>query len=191
MESITYETPQVTTTLHKHRDLIELCKKGNRPAQFKLYELYVDAMYNTSLRMVKHPDDAEDITQEAFVKAFTNLNSFKYRSTFGSWLKRIVINQSVNFLNKKRMPICDFRDSTTESPMDLPTKPDLSIELVKKGIELLSDGYRQILSLYLFEGYDHQEISAIAGISVSTSKSQYHRAKKKLLEIIKEESWMN
>ena len=175
---------------HQHKELIARCKKGDRKAQFDLYDKYVNAMYNTCIRMVGNKDDAEDIIQDSFVKAFTRLDSFQFKSSFGAWLKRIVINQTINFLNKKQLPVMEFekvqeKEIQVESP-----KVDFNIEKVKRGIRMLSDGYRQILQLYLLEGYDHQEISEIAGISVSTSKSQYHRAKKKLVSIINEEAWM-
>ena len=177
---------------HQHRDLIEACKEGNRQAQYDLYHLYVDAMYNTCLRMVQHQSDAEDIVQEAFVKAFTGLESFAYKSTFGAWLKRIVINHSMNFLTKKKLAISNVEKIPEPVHVVESTRSAkcLHLEDVKKGIAMLSRGYQQIISLYLLEGYDHAEISQIAGISVSTSKSQYHRAKKKLVEIINEELWM-
>ena len=143
--------------------------------------------------MVHHEADAEDIVQESFVKAFTRLESFAYKSTFGAWLKRIVINQTMNFLSKRKLPICEVEEipERVVEENGPPMAKQLHLEAVKKGITMLSKGYQQILSLYLLEGYDHAEISEIAGITVSTSKSQYHRAKKKLVEIINEELWMN
>lgn len=146
-------------------------------------------MYQTSYRMVGNTADAEDVVQDAFVKAFTKLESFQYKSTFGAWLKRIVINQSVNFLKAKKLPVCTNDDITDENTFDVEASVEIDIIKIKKAIKLLSDGYRRILSLYLLEGYDHSEISQIAGISVSTSKSQFHRAKKKLVDIIKKEEW--
>ena len=143
-------------------------------------------MYNVCLRMLRQPEDAEDVVQDSFVEAFTKLESFRYDSTFGSWLKRIVINKSLNHLKKKRIPITAIEghefhlaEETTE-----PT-PTMDIQKVKKGIDSLPDGYRQIINLYLIEGYDHVEIGEILNISTSTSKSQYHRAKKKLVELVK------
>lgn len=173
----------------QHKELISRCKKGDRKAQFELYDLYVNAMYNTCFRMVGNKDDAEDIIQDAFIKAFTKLESFQFKSAFGAWLKRIVINQTINFLNKRQIPVIEFEKVQEKEIQVESSKVDFNIDLVKKGIKMLSEGYRQILQLYLLEGYDHQEISEIAGISVSTSKSQYHRAKKKLVSIINEESW--
>ena len=84
--------------LFTHKDLIERSKQGDTKTQYKLYSLYVEAMFNVSMRMVKVREDAEDVLQESFIEAFKNLNSFRYESTFGSWLKRIVINRSINYL---------------------------------------------------------------------------------------------
>ena len=178
---------------HQYRKLIEASKTGDRRAQRALYDLYVDAMFHTSLRMVRSSADAEEIVQDAFVKAFIELASFEYKSTFGAWLKRIVINQSINFLKRKKIPISvdiDIPEQIQEEESNL-SYQNISIETIQKGLTLLSAGYQQVLSLYLFEGYDHIEISEIIGISVSTSKSQYHRAKKKLAVILTERPWMN
>lgn len=170
-----------------HKALVEKCKKGNSTAQYELFELYVDAMYNVGMRFLGNKEDAEDVVQESFVDAFKNLNSFKYESTFGAWLKRIVINKSINFLKARRIAVVPMDDHefhlTAEEPIEVPSA---DIKKVKLGIAELPEGYQQIINLYLIEGYDHIEISEVLGISTSTSKSQYHRAKKKLIEIINE-----
>ncbi len=136
--------------------------------------------------MLGNKEDAEDIVQESFVRAFKNLETFNYDSTFGAWLKRIVINSSINHLKAKRIPIVpleahEFHLTEEETVVDT----EIDIQKVKKGIAELPMGYKQIINLYLIEGYDHIEIGAVLGISPSTSKSQYHRAKKKLITIIK------
>lgn len=168
-----------------HKALVEKCKKGHNSSQYKLYSLYVDAMYNVSIRMLENKEDAEDIIQESFVTAFKNLASFKYESSFGAWLKRIVINKSINHLKAKKITLVpmDAQDiPLNEGDFEIENK--VEIKKVKRGIKLLPHGYRQIINLYLIEGYDHVEISEILNISTSTSKSQYHRAKKKIIEII-------
>jgi RNA polymerase sigma-70 factor (ECF subfamily) len=144
-------------------------------------------MYNIAMRMVKIKEDAEDVVQDSFVEAFKNLSTFRYESTFGSWLKRIVVNKSINHLKLKKIPVIPIeneiyrmKDDTTEE------MPEVDIKKVIKGIRLLPAGYQQIINLYLIEGYDHMEIGEILKISESTSKSQYHRAKKKLKDIINE-----
>lgn len=174
-----------TNILYTHKDLIEKSKSGDRNSQYKLYELYVDAMYNVSIRILGIREDAEDIIQDSFVDAFKNLTSFRYESTFGSWLKRIVINKSINHLKLKKVPVTPLEQHEyyVGEEVNEPVKT-MDITKIKKGIAQLPDGYKQIINLYLIEGYDHIEISEILEISSSTSKSQYHRAKKKLIQII-------
>lgn len=173
--------------LFTHKDLIERSKLGDRKMQYKLYSLYVDAMFNVSIRIVKVKEDAEDIIQDSFTDAFKNLDTFKYRSTFGSWLKRIVVNKSINYLKVKRIPIVAIDNHEywiSEAEPDEIEEKQLDINKIKKAINSLPNGYQTIINLYLIEGYDHSEIGEILEISVSTSKSQYHRAKKKLIQLI-------
>jgi RNA polymerase sigma-70 factor (ECF subfamily) len=175
-----------TNILYTHKDLVENSKLGERHSQFELYELYVDAMYNVAMRMVQIKEDAEDVVQDSFVQAFKNLNSFRYESTFGSWLKRIVINRSINHLKLKRIEVIPIENQMyhLKEDTEIEVSKEIEIKKVKQGIRLLPAGYQQIINLYLIEGYDHIEIGDILEISTSTSKSQYHRAKKKLVEII-------
>ncbi|MEC3908141.1 RNA polymerase sigma factor [Tamlana sp. 2201CG12-4] len=175
-----------TNILHTHKDLVEKSKLGDRSSQYKLYELYVDAMFNVSMRMMRVKEDAEDVLQDSFVEAFNNMASFRYESTFGSWLKRIVINKCINHLKKKKVAVTPIENEVYHIKSDVEDTevPKMDIKKVISGIKLLPAGYQQIINLYLIEGYDHLEISEILGITTSTSKSQYHRAKKKLVEII-------
>ena len=171
--------------LFTHKDLIEKSKLGDRKMQYKLYSLYVDAMFNVSIRIVKVKEDAEDVVQDSFTDAFKHLDTFKYQSTFGSWLKRIVVNKSINYLKIKRIPIVaiDEQEYWLSEPENV-EETQLDINKIKTAINTLPHGYQTIINLYLIEGYDHKEIGDILEISVSTSKSQYHRAKKKLIELI-------
>ncbi len=173
--------------LFTHKDLVEKSKLGDRKTQYKLYSLYVNAMFNVSIRMVKSKEDAEDILQDSFVEAFKNLNNFRYESTFGSWLKRIVINKSINHLKLKRVPLVamdDYDNWIPEQKEEEVNEEHLDVSSIKAAIKLLPEGYQTIINLYLIEGYDHVEIGEILGISTSTSKSQYHRAKKKLIGLM-------
>ncbi|MEM1258840.1 MAG: RNA polymerase sigma factor [Bacteroidota bacterium] len=168
-----------------HQSLVEQCKTGNTSSQYELYGLYVDAMFNVGLRFLGNKEDAEDIVQDSFVDAFKKLHSFKYESSFGAWLKRIVINKSINHLKAKRVAIVPMEPHEFRLADEAPVEAEaVDIKKVQMGIARLPEGYRQIITLYLIEGYDHVEIGEILDISTSTSKSQYHRAKKKLLEII-------
>ncbi len=144
-------------------------------------------MYNVSYRIVNDEVDAEDVLQESFISAFNSLHHYRGDSTFGAWLKRIVINKAINQLHKKkleRIPDDDRWDVKEDEEVDALEGYPFTVEKVKKAIELLPDGYRSVLSMYLFEGYDHAEIGEVLGVSESTSKSQFNRAKKKLKEIL-------
>jgi len=169
--------------IYIHAQLIEECKKGNSQAQFKLYKQYSKAMYNLAHRILNNREDAEDILQEAFVDCFRNIGSFRFESTFGAWLKMILVNKCINYMRKKKIDLTLY---DTLPPVVYEEEEEITYdtERIFKGIELLPDGYRIILTLYLLEGYDHSEISQILCISESTSKSQYSRAKEKLRNIL-------
>jgi RNA polymerase sigma factor (sigma-70 family) len=172
-----------------HDELVERCKKGDTRAFSEIYQKYAKAMYNTSLRIVNHTGDAEDVVQEAFTDAFRSLEDFSYKSTFGAWLKRIVINKSINQLRKRKMDLIDI-DKTNVGNLQEEDGPDelgiqLKVEDIKKAVGLLPNGYRTVLTLYLFEGYDQEEIAEILQVSHATVRTQYMRAKKKLLQYIK------
>jgi RNA polymerase sigma factor (sigma-70 family) len=166
--------------------LIDRSKLGDASAQRELYKLYVKNMYNTALRMLAHSAEVEDVIQESFLEAFTKLNDYRGESSFGSWLKRIVVNKCISQIRKRRIDFVDEQDLdvlNTNDELDFNTDDESQvIELIKKGINELAEGYRIVLSLYLLEGYDHVEISEILKISESTSKTQYLRAKNKLKE---------
>jgi RNA polymerase sigma-70 factor (ECF subfamily) len=173
-----------------HQDIVDGCKTGDQKAQFQIYKLYYKAMYNTSLRIVNDTMEAEDIMQESFLSAFEKIDTYSGTVSFGAWLKRIVINRSLDALSKKKVifedieahtGIRDMGSEETSRQEDL----DLKVEEVKEAINKLPDGYRIILSLYLLEGYDHDEIAEILGISSSTSRSQLSRAKQKLISELK------
>jgi RNA polymerase sigma factor (sigma-70 family) len=170
--------------------LIDACRTGDRVAQFKIYKLYYKAMYNTCLRIVNDTAEAEDIMQEAFLDAFLKIASYTGQGSFGSWLKRIVVNRSLDFLRRSREMV-----SLDESRIDIPyVENEIDeeefqgrLDDIRKGIMRLPDEYRVVLSLFLLEGYDHEEISLFLNISNNTSRIRYFRAKQKLLKMIREE----
>jgi RNA polymerase sigma factor (sigma-70 family) len=172
--------------LNIHEDLIARCKAGDRHAHYQLYKLYSRAMYNVSYRITGREEDAEDALQEAFISAFRNLNSYRGDAAFGAWLKRIVVNKAINILKKRKQELmpADEQWDVAEDVSIPEYREELTVDRVKKAIEQLPDGYRAVLSLYLLEGYDHEEIGQILGISESTSKSQLNRAKNKLRELL-------
>jgi RNA polymerase sigma factor (sigma-70 family) len=171
-------------------ELVERCKRGDPQSFQQLYRQYSKAMYNTGLRIVNNSADAEDVLQESFLDAFRSLHDFHYRSTFGAWLKKIVINKSINILRKRRNDFVDMEstelEAVTEEEPEKEEDIQYKVEVVKRMITRLPDGYRTVLSLYLLEGYDHEEISQILNISHNTVRTQYVRAKQKLLTIIKQ-----
>ena len=168
--------------------LIQSCKKGNRKAQFEVYKLYSKAMFNASFRILNNKTEAEDTIQEAFLKAFQKINSFSEDVSFGAWLKKIVVNASLDKLRKNKIEFYNIDDvnlSNIEQEVNENKTNEYEVKQIKDAIQLLPDGYRIILSLYLLEGYDHDEISKIMGITASTSRSQLARAKKKLIQELK------
>ncbi len=171
-----------------HQDLINACRQGNAKAQFEIYKLYYKAMYNSCLRILNHTQEAEDVMQEAFLSAFDKIDSYKGEVSFGAWLKRIVVNKALDYLKRNKidsLPLDEKIDQLSEDEDKNETlEVENSVEEIKKAIEQLPSGYRIVLTLYLIEAYDHEEISEILNISASTSRSQYNRAKKKLIQIL-------
>lgn len=173
-----------------HRALIEQSKLGDSASQYRLYKLYARAMFNVAVRMMHSREAAEDILQDSFVDAFLRLSEFRYESSFGSWLKRIVINNCLNELKKRKVDLKFFDDMRVfdQGKDSQESHPEgLSVDKVKKAMEQLPNGARMIFSLYLLEGYDHVEIAQILNVSESNSKSQYMRAKRRVKEILTEQ----
>lgn len=171
--------------LDKHVSLINECRQGSRQAQFEIYKLYAKAMFNISLRIVNHHAEAEDVLQESFLDAFMRIKEFRSETTFGLWLKQIVINNSITCLRKRKLDLVPIDDTDiAEVPREDNEDLELQVEQVKKAVAMLPDGYRVVLSLYLFEGYDHEEIAHILKISENTSRSQYMRAKQRLNRLL-------
>ena len=168
-----------------HRDLIERCKQGQRDAQFELYRLYSRAMYNTALRMVQNQHDAEDLLQSTFIEVFMKLDTFRHESSIGAWIKRITVHTCINFLKSRRIAFQELTpvNERSEDPEPEP-EPPFNVERINRAINDLPDGYRMVFTLYAMEGYDHEEIGDILGITEATSKSQYSRAKSKLRDML-------
>lgn len=172
--------------------LIEQCLKGNKKAQLELYSLYCDAMYCTAYRYVKDAYLAEDVTQESFINAFSNLNSFDGSSTFGAWLKQIVIHKSIDELRKRKFDLSiDDVPSLSSDSDDESWEVDGHIEVttIKKLIDDLPHKYSVVLKLFLMEGYDHEEISQILDISINASRTQLHRGKTMLKNELKKQGY--
>ena len=173
----------------KHYDLVVECKQGSKKACYELYKLYSKAMLNVAFRIVGNIAEAEDVLQEAFVDAFAKLKDFRQDTTFGLWLKQIVVNRSINMLRKRKMDLIDIDGEQLDNIADEETGDDdetlYKVAKIKEAMKELPDGYRVVLSLYLLEGYDHEEIGQILNISENTSRTQFLRAKRKLADILK------
>ena len=159
--------------------------EGSQKAQFQLYKLYYKSMYSVCLRIINDSMEAEDVMQEAFLSAFKKINTYKGEVSFGAWLKRIVVNRSLDYLKKRKVQFEEVNERTTQvADYQMETK-EVDVKLFKNAIQNLPDGYRVVLSLYLIEGYDHEEISQILGISNASSRTQLLRAKNKLRDLLK------
>lgn len=172
-----------------HHNLVRRCQRGEQAAFKELYQLYSKAMFNISMRMMHTQQAAEDVLQDAFVDAFKKIGSFRFDSSIGAWIKRIVVNHCINELKKKKADIdltdsYDAYESRNSTSVDQEEEPQYSVGQVKQAMQELPDGCRLIFSLYMLEGYDHGEIAEIMNVSESTSKSQLLRAKRLIKEYI-------
>jgi len=168
-------------------ELIEKCKKNERKAQMELYRQYCDGMFCVAMRFLKNASDAEDILQDAFVKAFQKLDQYKGEVSFGAWLKRIVVNKCIDFLKVKRENYLSLDETYMQVAEDdnWEVEDGISMDEIKYAIECLPEKYKYVVMLYLIEGYDHSEISEILKISETASRTQLMRAKNKLKESLK------
>jgi len=172
--------------------LLEQCRRGDLRACRQLYEQYAGAMFNICLRMLNDTRDAEDMLQEAFSQVFKSLGTYRGEASIGAWIKRIVINKCLNHLKKKKMSF----EKVAQLQIKEEEKTDeaayaLTVAKVQEAIQRLPDGYRVVLTLYLFEDYSHKEIAQSLGISESTAKTQYMRARAKVKQMVKEQIDIN
>jgi len=165
--------------------IIDRCRMGDRKAQTELYNMYYRSMYSVSLRILGNAADAEDAMQESFLSAFRNIDTYQGKVSFGAWLRKIVINRSLDYLKKRRVKYEEVTERNAGPDEENTYIGEVDVSRIHKAIQSLPDGYRVVLSLHLIEGYDHEEISHILHISNSASRTQYLRAKNKLREILK------
>lgn len=169
------------------QNLIQQCQAHDSKAQFEIYKMYSKPLYNTAYRIVKHEAEAEDVVQEAFLKAFKNINSFSQKVPLMAWLKRIVVNQSIE--HQKKLKRYDFDaqhklekeyalvEDEVEAVVD---SSALSSTILKEAIQQLPEKEQLIVSLHLIEGYDYDEIQEITGLSYANCRTSFSRAKKRL-----------
>lgn len=161
------------------KDLVQRCLKGDMRAQYDLYNRYVTAMYNVAIRIVVHQAEAEDVLQDSFTKVFQQLHTFRSEATIGAWIKRIVVTTALTHLrNKKRLQLVEIQafpeleEENEETPWDAKT--------LHEAIKKLPEGSRVVFTLFAIEEMSHKDIAKALGISESTSKTQYMRAKQLL-----------
>ena len=174
------------TTTHID-ELLEKCLHGDERAQMVIYNKYSKAMYNTALRIVKDSAEAEDIMQECFLKAFEKLKTFQGTSTFGAWLKKIVVNYSISVYNKNtRYQEVSYNDQFKHSAEEdsgiaaTEEQENSKVKMILKAMDGLKENYRMILNLHLIEGYDYDEICEILNISNANCRTTISRAKESL-----------
>lgn len=168
-------------------ELLEKCRKGDERAQMKIYNEYSKAMYNIALRIVKDSTKAEDIMQECFLKAFKNIDSFEGTSTFGAWIKKIVVNQSISEYNRnKKFREVQFHEEfkhAVEEDSEIASEEEWQnpkVKMILKAMETLKENYRVALTLHLIEGYDYEEICEILNITYANCRTTVSRAKESL-----------
>lgn len=171
------------------QDIIRKCRENDKEAQFEIYKFYFKTMFNTSLRILHNTADAEDVMQDSFLDAFSKVGSYTGEGNFGGWLRRIVVNNSIDALKKKHgdMSFEDVHMGIVEEAENRTEDVEYKVEEIKKAMENLKEENRVILSLFLFEGYDHEEISQILNISYNNSRTRYSRAKKKLQKVLSDQ----
>ncbi|WP_396183864.1 RNA polymerase sigma factor [Flavobacterium sp.] len=165
--------------------LLSLCKQKNQTAQFEVYQRYCKAMYNVALRIVKDEHFAEDVMQEGFLRAFLKLDDFKNEVTFGAWLKRIIINYSIDFYKKNSFYNHDDFETKVfkieqKEETDNSDYSTLKVREIHAAMNELNENYRLILNLILIEGYDYEEVCEILNISYANCRTTFSRAKESL-----------
>ncbi|MCM4161205.1 RNA polymerase sigma factor [Antarcticibacterium flavum] len=177
----------MTPTITYIDELVVRCRQGDQRAQMEIYNKYYKAMYNTALRIVKDPAEAEDVMQEAFIKAFSKINSFQGKSTFGAWLKKITVNLSIISFNKQsKFQNVSYEDQfkyETEEAQGVDIKEEETNSKVKrilKAMKGIKESYQIALNLHLIEGYDYEEICEILEISSANCRTLISRAKESL-----------
>jgi RNA polymerase sigma-70 factor (ECF subfamily) len=169
-------------------NLIKATLEGSQKAQMQLYDTYCQAMFNIACRYLKNHEDAKDAMQEGFLKAFVNIKSYKDTSAFGARLKRIIINQCIDVLKKRQFITQSLEienSQVVDDNDDWQFDSAITKQDITNAIDKLSEKYKTVITLYLLEGYDHEELSQILGIPVKTSRTQLRRAKLQLQDALK------
>lgn len=174
----------MTTTNQNNEQLLKLCNKGNQRAQLEIYNRYYKAMYNTAKRIIKDSYMAEDVMQESFLTAFSKLDTLNDLNVFGSWLKRIVVNNSIatyHKINKEHtVALDDVIYKVEDDSIGKEAATGENVSYILNTINAMRPNYSLGLTLHLIEGYDYEEISEIMNISYANSRTLISRAKESL-----------
>jgi len=167
-------------------NLIEKCRRGNRSAQLALYKQYARRLYIACLRIVGNVPEAEEAMQDTFLKVFTRIDQYQNGQCFEAWMHRIAIHTAIDYVRRYTQEWEELSGNYTEPVEEEPDDENIeyTVAQIKEATKKLPSGYRVVLSLYLFEGYDMEEISSILKIQPASVRTQYMRAKRKLLDII-------
>ncbi|MBK7407312.1 MAG: RNA polymerase sigma factor [Saprospirales bacterium] len=162
-------------------DILEACKRGERLAQRQLYDLYKGKLFAVCLRYADNRQDAEDMLQEGFIQVFKDLHQYKMLGSFEGWMRKVVLNVSLQYLRRQKRQVPTSELGQSEEPdsdqEDQSLFSEDMVQLVLQYIQKMPAGFRTVLNLYVMEGYTHEQIAQTLGISEGTSKSQLSRAK--------------
>ncbi|MCH2215828.1 MAG: sigma-70 family RNA polymerase sigma factor [Flavobacteriales bacterium] len=176
--------------------LIDNCLKNNRKSQELIFRTFYNKMMSVCRRYTADDDQAKDIVQDGFIKVFKNLEKFNYQGSFEGWIRRIMVNTAIDFTRKKKSsqesaseqkPIEEYSDIAVEEDDEIPEEYALNVNDIQRGMSDLSNAYRNVFNLYVFENYSHQEIADELNISVGTSKSNLAKARSNLKKILLKE----
>lgn len=169
--------------------LIQSCKQGNPLAQKQLYEKYSRKMMGVCLRYAGNRDEAQDILQDGFIKLFEKLETFSGTGSFEGWMRRIFVNTALDHLrrNKQERNLLDIDDVGFFLSVKELVTDEIAAEDLMKILQSIPIGYRTVFNLFAIEGYSHKEIGDMLGITESTSKSQYSRARDFLKNILEKQ----
>jgi RNA polymerase sigma factor (sigma-70 family) len=175
----------------KEDELITGCRKRDGNAQKAFYDIYSSKMYGLCYRYLKDPMEAEDVLIVAFTRIFERIDQFKGEGSFEGWIRRIVVNEALTCLRKRRSMHLDAELEEADYQLDYRNLEDhLEAEDLMQLINALPTGYRIVFNMYAIDGYSHKEIADSLGISENTSKSQLSRARTYLQKALKEQEWM-
>lgn len=173
--------------LHKNESaLIKKALKNNREAQHVLFELHAPKMLSVCRYYIKDLQHAEEVMLNGFFKVFSNLKSFKSEGSFEGWIRRIMVRESISYLRQKKQVEFSVEDFGFNKDHNNNIETNIELEEIQQVIDELPEGYKVVFVMYAIEGYKHNEIASILGISEGTSKSQLFKARKMLQEKIKE-----